>query len=156
MDKQQLLSMTVENFNAVPVIRLGDNIDNEYCNDCKFCVRCVKCTGCYECKECSDCRYCCSCKNSRGCNDCYNCDRCVDCEHCKNCSDCMKINEGHNIQYVVAGIQLTEEEYETFVTRLKSSQSVSNRAQSVSDECIVRLKAISDECTAVLKMMSSK
>ena len=69
---------------------------------------CVNCENCFGMTECNDCQH--SMHMLR-------CDRCIECSACTDCQDCMFCHALVGRQYVVCDVQLTEEEYNEFVSK---------------------------------------
>lgn len=74
-------------------------------SDC--CVNCIDCVYCVNCADCINCFRCISCEN------CINCKFCLNCLFCTNCMYC------NFKKFMVLNIQLSEEEYKTFIDNIQ-------------------------------------
>jgi hypothetical protein len=52
---------------------------------------------------------------SSSCTYCTDCSSCTDCTDCRSCTDCFMCSVKENESYMVKNVQLTKEEYETFM-----------------------------------------
>ena len=100
MDKEQLLKMGRQKYqDSLPYPRRESNT---------ACERCICCEGLTACVDC----YCCeNCEASMGLTACDGCEACVT---CCCCIDCIR---QYNKRYMVANIQLSEDEYDDFIGR---------------------------------------
>ena len=51
---------------------------------------------------------------------CFNCSYCFDCSNCSNCSYCKNLQNREKHQYKICNVQLTKEEYEGKIKKLKN------------------------------------
>lgn len=63
-------------FSLKDAMRQWDEMDYNFCTDCR------ECSGCYGCIKCVDCDRCVNC------TDCYRCVLCTECENCSFCREC--------------------------------------------------------------------
>jgi hypothetical protein len=99
---EKLLSCkTREEINSLATKILSNNCTN--CKDCNNCYDCTNCIGCINCDNCYNCV---------NCKDCKNCNYCKDCRDCNNCIRCEDLIK---VEYAIANIQVTEEEYQEIV-----------------------------------------
>jgi hypothetical protein len=57
-------------------MRQRDEMDYNFCTDCRECSKCYGCTNCVDCDRCVNC------------TDCYRCVLCTECENCSRCMEC--------------------------------------------------------------------
>ena len=86
------------------------------CSDCSGCHHCLRCFGCSDCSGCTDCSGCSGCS---GCSDCLDCSGCSNCLNCLDCLDCYKCEHQISKRFMVANIQLTENQYKQVMEILK-------------------------------------
>lgn len=88
MDKNELLRMSRDQIEALPIVDMGDG--NIECVDCSDCIRCKDCDRC------------------KNCDDCTSCIKCVD---CTDCYYCLGISNAVGLKYVAYGVRVTPEEF---------------------------------------------
>jgi len=110
MNKEQLLKLDLN--------KIKENFLKKTHNkglDCYYCENMYNCSHCYYSKNCNHCNFCNHCYDLDRCEVCEWVNNCVDCYNCKHCSYCDNIVGG---RYMVLNIQLTEEEYNSFMKKL--------------------------------------
>jgi len=79
-------------------------IDCSHINRCELCCDCIDCHACYSLAYSKDCK---NCSNSMFLND------------CKNCKNCFLCTGQNNKEYMVMNQQLTQEQYQEYLTNIK-------------------------------------
>ncbi len=82
MNSTQLLAMTSEERNALPIVEMDMGPPND-----EYCVNMINSIGCISCND------------------------CINCINCQGCSFCIGLKGAQSKVYVAWGVQLTETEY---------------------------------------------
>ena len=70
---------------------------------------------------CTFCTFCSDCSGCSGCSGCSNCSNCSDCLYCSDCSNCYKSSNLNEKHFTVLNVQLTEEQYQEVMDKLKAT-----------------------------------
>jgi len=110
--KEELLVMKVDELiNCRDSIIKKENPDiNTECRNCKYSKRCIRCIDVANCDDCINCERCSSCVNSIGCKDCI---------FCTNCIYCSELNDLTPYKFMIANIEVTEEDFINVSTKIK-------------------------------------
>lgn len=132
LTKKELLEMSGEELRSISVDTVmhlkNDNINCNNCThctrckDCAYCLNCAYCMNCIDCSHCKNCTYCMNCSDCSYCNNCIKCTNCKKCNRCRECTDCISCSDCYKCVgqrqacWMIANIQLTEDEYKQVMT----------------------------------------